>query len=75
MADASAIPIDSLFHQIDVEDTKSIEDTSDLKDHLENLTKTPTPNVLESQVDHSTKIKFAAINVKNSATEGLPRTE
>ena len=67
VADASAIPIDGLFCQIKMEDTKEIEDASDLKDHLENLIKAPTSNVLESQVDHSTKTKFAATNVKNSA--------
>ena len=66
--DASAILMDGLFCQIIMEDTKEIEDASDLEDHSENLTKAPTPNVLESQVDHSTSTKFAAMNVKNSAT-------
>ena len=43
---------------------------------FENLTKTPTPNILESQVDHSKKTKFTAMDVKNLATcRGLPRTE
>ena len=41
MAATSAIPMDGLFCQIDVEDTKEIKDASDLKDHLENLTKSP----------------------------------
>ena len=68
MVDASAIPMDGLFHQIVVEDTKEIEDASDLKDNLENLTKAPTPNILESQVDHSIKTKFTAMNVNNLAT-------
>ena len=68
MVDASAIQMDGLFHQINVEDTKEIEDTSDIEDHLENLTKVPTPNILESQVDHSTKTKFAAMNAKNLVT-------
>ena len=68
VVDASAIPMDSHFHQIIMEDTKEIEDTSDLKDHLENLIKGPTPNILESQVDHSTRTKFGAMNVKNLAT-------
>ena len=60
--------MDGLFHQINVEDTKEIEDASDLEDHLENLTEAPTPNVLESQVGHSTKTKFTAMDVKNQAT-------
>ena len=68
MADALAILMDGCFHQMDVEDTKEIEDASDLKDHLENLTKAPTPNVLESQVDHSTRTKFTAMDVKNLVT-------
>ena len=68
VADTSAILMDGLFHQIDVEDTKEIEDASDLKDHLEKLTKAPIPNVLEAQVDHSTKTKFAAMDAKNLAT-------
>ena len=68
MADASAILMNSLFHQIDVEDTKEIEDALDLKDLSANLTKDPIPNVLESQVDHSTKIRFIALDAKNSAT-------
>ena len=63
-----AILMDGLSHQIDVEDTKQIEDASDLKDHLEDLTKAPTPNVLESQANHSTRTKFIAMDVKNLAT-------
>ena len=62
--DASVI----LMEETITEDTKEIEDASDLKDHSENLTKAPVSNVLESQVDHSTKTRFAAINVKNLAT-------
>ena len=54
-------PLDGLFHQIVMEDTKQIEDASDLEDHLESLTKAPTPNVLEYQADHSTKTKFAML--------------
>ena len=68
VADALAILTDGLFHQIDMEDTQEIKDASDLKNHSENLIKGPTPNVLESQVDHSTKTKFIAMDVKNSAT-------
>ena len=71
VAGASAILMDGLFHQINVEDTKEIEDTSDLEDHSENLTKAPTPNILESQVDHSTKTKFAAIDVRSLATGSI----
>ena len=37
-----------LMEETIVEDTKEIEDTSDLKDHSENLTKVPIPNNLES---------------------------
>ena len=48
-ADALTIPKDSHFHQIVTEDTKQIEDASDLENHLENLTKAPTPNILEYQ--------------------------
>ena len=51
-ADASAILMDSHFHQIITEDIKQIEEASDLKDHLESLTKAPTPNVLEYQAGH-----------------------
>ena len=50
-----------LMDETIAEDTKEIEDTSDLEDHLENWTKVPIPNILESQVDHSTKRKFAAV--------------
>ena len=46
-ADTSTIPMDGHSHQIVAEDTQQIEDTSDLEDHLENLTKAPTPNILE----------------------------
>ena len=67
-ADASTIPKDGHFHQIIMEDTKQIEDVSDLEDHLENLTKAPTPNVLEYQAGHSTKTKFDALNARNLAT-------
>ena len=49
--------MDGPFHQIIMENTKQIEDASDLNDHLESLTKVPTPNVLESQADHSTRTK------------------
>ena len=64
VADTSVI----LMGEIIVEDTKEVEDTSDLKDLSENLKKAPTPNFPESQVDRSTKTKFAAMNVKNLAT-------
>ena len=64
MVDASVI----LMEETIVEDTKEIEDASDLEDHLENLTKVLILNILESQVDHSTKTKFVAMNVKNLAT-------
>ena len=67
-ADASTIPKDGHFHQIVMEDTKQIEDASDLKNHLENLTKVPTPNILEYQAGHSTKTKFDALNARNLAT-------
>ena len=67
-ADTSAILMDGFFHQIIAEDTKQIEDASDLEDHLESLTKVPTPNILESQADHSTRTKFAALNARNLAT-------
>ena len=68
MADISTILMDSLFGQIITEDTQQIEDTSDLNNHLESLTKVPTQNVLEYQADHSTKTKSAALNAKNLAT-------
>ena len=68
MADTSAILMDGHFHQIDVEETKEIENASDLKNHSEYLIKAPIPNILESQVDHSNKTKFAAMDVKNLAT-------
>ena len=64
VADALVIQME----ETDMEDTKEIEDASDLKDHLENLIKAPIPNVLESQVNHSTKTKFTAMNIKNLAT-------
>ena len=67
-ADASAIPKDSHFHQIVTEDTKQKEDSSDLKDHLENLAKAPTPNILEYQAGCSKKTKFDALNARNLAT-------
>ena len=57
-----------LMEETVTEDTKQIEDTLDLKDLLENLTKVPAPNALESQVDCSTKTKFIVTNVKNFAT-------
>ena len=40
-ADASTILKDGHFHQIVTGDTQQIEDASDLKDHLEILTKSP----------------------------------
>ena len=67
-ADASTILKDSHFHLIITEDTQQIQDTLDLEDHLENLTKAPTPNVLEYQAGHSTKTKFDALNARNLAT-------
>ena len=67
VADALAILMDSLSHQVNMEDTKEREDASDLKDHSEDLTKAPTSNVLESQADHSTWTKFVAMDVKNLA--------
>ena len=51
-----------------MEDTKQIEDASNLEDHLESLTKAPTPNILEYQADHSTRTKFNALNARNLAT-------
>ena len=39
MEDASDIQMDNPSHQTDMEDSKQIEDGSDLTDHLENLTK------------------------------------
>ena len=68
MADASTILMDGLFCQIVMEDTKEMEDASDLEDHLESLTKAPTPNILESQADHSTRKKFATMDARNLAT-------
>ena len=59
--------MDDSSHQTDMEDSKQIEDGSDLTDHLENLTKVPTPNIQESLEDHSTKIKSTALNAKNLA--------
>ena len=64
MVDASVI----LMEETIIEDTKEIEDPSDLEDLSENPTKAPIPNVLESQVDNSTKTKLIATNVKNLAT-------
>ena len=40
--------MDGLSCQIIMEDTKQIEDASDLNDHLESLTKAPKPNFLVS---------------------------
>ena len=68
VVDDSTTLMGSLFLQIIVEDTKEVEDTSNLKDHLVNFTKTQTLNILESQAGHSTKTKFTAMNVKNLAT-------
>ena len=51
-----------------VENNKDSREGSNLKDHLANSTKVPTPNALESQVDLSTKIKSAALDAKNLAT-------
>ena len=50
-----------LMEETIAEGTKEIEDTLDLKDFSENLTKVPAPNILESQANHSTKTKFIAI--------------
>ena len=65
--DALDIQMDNPSHQTNVEDSKQIEESSDLTDHLENLTKVPTPNIQKSLEDHSTKIKPAALNAKNLA--------
>ena len=68
VVDASTILMDGLLHQIITEDTKEIEDASDFNNHLESLTKAPTPNILESQADHSTRPKFIVMNARNLAT-------
>ena len=60
--------MDGHFHKIVAEDTKQIEDASDLEDHLESLTKVLIPNILEYQAGHSTKTKFDALNARNLAT-------
>ena len=67
MEDTSDTQMEDPSHQTDVEDSKQIEDGSDLIDHLENLTKVPIQNVQESLEDHSTKTKSAALNAKNLA--------
>ena len=61
-------PMEHPFHQISMENNKDQEDASDLEDHLESLTKAPTQNVLESLVNLSTKIEFAASDARSLAT-------
>ena len=55
-------------HQIHVEDNKDSKDTSNSKYLLGSLTKVPTPNIPESLVDLSIKIKFTALDAKSLAT-------
>ena len=57
-----------LMEKTVMEDTKEIEDALDLEDLLQNLTKAPIPNTLESHVDNSTKTKFIVMNVRYLAT-------
>ena len=51
-----------------MENSKDSREGSNSKDHSANLTKVPTPNGPESQVDLSTKIKSTALDAKNLAT-------
>ena len=68
LADISTILMEGSFCQIGMEDTLQIEDVLDLDNHLENLTKVLIQSILEYQASHLTKIKSAALNVKNLAT-------
>ena len=67
MMDTSLHPMEDPFHQIGMENNKDHGHASVLEDHLESLTKAPTQNVLESLVDLSTKIEFAASDARSLA--------
>lgn len=61
------------FHLINAESTKDLEEVSDSKGHLKNLTKVQPSNIPESLVNHSTKIEFAASDVWLSLSSIQPK--
>ena len=65
MADASVTQMHDPSHPISVEDSKVIEDNSNLQDSLKSLTKDPIPSTLEFQPGHSRKTRCGALDAKN----------
>ena len=59
-----ALEASTVTEEINVEDLVT-EDHSSIEDPLVNLTKAPTPNVPESQVDQSIRTKVDVSNVRN----------